>query len=112
MAFRAIYIHLFVGIDKEFFKDMTALKTPEFKNGHSLSPCNRQSSYMIRPRFEKWIKSGQDSHLTPWIPLAAIAERRCLDPFLPIGRRIRNIAIKQPKVKLTMERLNESHGPR
>jgi hypothetical protein len=37
MTFRAIYIHLFIGIDKEFFKDTTALKASEFKNGHSLS---------------------------------------------------------------------------
>jgi hypothetical protein len=38
MAFGAIYIHLFVGIDKEFFKDMTALKASEFKDRHSVSP--------------------------------------------------------------------------
>jgi hypothetical protein len=37
MAFRAIYIHLFVGIDKEFFKDMAAFKTSKFKDGHSFS---------------------------------------------------------------------------
>ncbi len=67
MAFRAIYIHLIAGIDKEFFKDMTTLKTSEFKNGHSLSPCNHQSSYVIKPRFEKLTKPGQDNPLTPWI---------------------------------------------
>jgi hypothetical protein len=37
MAFGAVYIHLFVGMDKEFFKDMTALKASEFKDRHSLS---------------------------------------------------------------------------
>jgi hypothetical protein len=37
MAFRAIYIDLFVGIDKEFFKDVVALETSEFKDRHSLS---------------------------------------------------------------------------
>ena len=37
MAFRAIYIHFFVGIDKEFFKDMAALKASEFKDRHSVS---------------------------------------------------------------------------
>jgi len=38
MAFRAIYIHLFVRIDKEFFKDVAALKASKLKDGHSLSP--------------------------------------------------------------------------
>jgi hypothetical protein len=35
VAFRTIYIHLFAGIDKEFFKDIAALKASKFKNWHS-----------------------------------------------------------------------------
>jgi hypothetical protein len=53
MAFRAIYIHLFVGIDKEFFKDMTALKTSEFKDRHSVSSPLKRSS-VPGSRFKGW----------------------------------------------------------
>ena len=55
MAFRAIYIHLFVGIDKEFFKDMTALKASEFKDRHSVSSP-----------FERF--PVQDSQFKDWNP--------------------------------------------
>jgi hypothetical protein len=58
MAFRAIYIHLFVGIDKKFFKDMTALKASEFKDRHSFSPKNNQSSH-VRPALRNWQNQGK-----------------------------------------------------
>jgi hypothetical protein len=50
MAFRAIDIHLFVAIDKEFFKDMTALKASEFKDRHSYcSPFQRFPVQRLEP---------------------------------------------------------------
>jgi hypothetical protein len=64
MAFRTIDIDLFVGIDKKFFKDMTALEAPEFKNGHSVSsPFKRFHVHCFQSVVGLWVPTFEPGTL-------------------------------------------------